>query len=266
MSDWELVAEENEQEHPQQNNRGPYDALRDVFYGAIKGGLWEPGKFLGNIATGGNLEKIPGYKQYIPFVDKLVESIQSPNKSPGGESLKIAGEFALPVGGAARLGYRGFRAGINALPPLTRRGLESLYENADRIAGEEGVQGLVHPRQVVRQTENFLEGLNVPVGQRLEHAVSGQYGGARDIKNVLGQLSRSLPAQSGERIGASNLRSDWINSILRGLEEGNYPRTLEATQHAESEYARSQRLKNLIRQGSRHATGLSILDLLLNRV
>src|ERR1700732_3013947 len=102
LAEWEAKKEQikqqpSEPDYSHQDQRGLTDALRDTGYGAVHG-LWEGGKMLGNAMTGGNLEKIPGYKQYIPFAEKQIEKIKSPNPSPVGDALKIGGEF-LPVEG-----------------------------------------------------------------------------------------------------------------------------------------------------------------------
>lgn len=251
-------------DYSQQYKRNIGDTLRDVAYGAIHG-PWEAGKLGGNILTGGNLEKLPGYKQYIPFMEKMIESVKSPYASPAGDIAQTVGEFAPAVlGGAAEArAIPAVRAAIRRIPSITRRGMERPYAEALRTAAEEGVGGLAHPPELAQQTEQFLQSQNVPMGTRLERALSGEYGGGIDVKNTLGQLSRSLPFNSGERIGAQNLRADWMNSLLRELERGGFHRTHQATRHAEEHYARSARLREALGALARHGSGLTTLRGLL---
>lgn len=254
----------DDKDYSNQDKRGVFDSLRDTGYGLVKG-----------VVGGLDALRSPLDKKFIesqggkePDINQQLNKIKSPYPSPAGEVLQKVGEYApLALGGLNALrGTEAVQGALRGLPSLTKKGMSRPYIRAAETATEEGVSGLQHPESLVNQTRDFLQSQNVPSGTRLERAASGEYEGTNDIKNVLGQLSRSLPFNSGEKIGAQNLHADWINSLLRGLEEGGFTKTHEATKHAQEHYAKSAKLRSALTGLASHASGYSTLRAILHQV
>ena len=245
-------------DYSQQYKRNIGDTLRDVAYGAVHA-PWELGKLGGKALTGGHLEEIPGYKQAIPFVNKLIESIKSPYPSPGGELAKTIGEFAIPEVKGAKLGYQALKKGASKLPAITQKGMSKLYTQADKTAIEEGVQGLEHDPALLKRMEKFFNKIKFDAGDKLKKVSQGAYSEGGDIKNALGQLSRRLPFDSVESIEAGGLHADFAKSLLDALKKGGFKKTYADRLKAETEYARSQKLRKVTGEGLKYATGYNAL-------
>ena len=254
----------NSPDYSQQTKRGLSDSLRDLGYGLTKG-----------VVGGLNALRSPLDDKFIqalgkkaPDVNEVIDKIKSPYPSPGGNALQKAGEYGPMLLSALNLARSApaIEVAIGRIPSITRRGMERPYAQAARTAVEENVGGLQHPPELMQQTREFLESQNVPMGNRLERMLSGEYGGARETRSTLGQLSRSLPFNSGERVGAGNLHADVGRSTLSELERLGFPRTHAATRHADEHYARSQRLRSLLTDAFRHVSGLSTLRTILRHL
>lgn len=254
----EKLNQSEEPDYSQQYKRNFGDTIRDTAYGAVHA-PWEIGKLGGNLLTGGHLEEIPGYKQYVPFMEKMIESIKSPYPSPGGDAAKLVGEFALPEAKGVKLGYQALKKGASKLPAITQKGMSKLYSEADKIALEEDVKGLQHPPELIKQTQDFLKKIKFSAGNKLKNAESGEYGAGKEIKNIFGKLSRRLPYNSAESIEAEGLHADWVKSLTKAIKEGGFKKTHEAHLKADTEYARSQKLRKVTGEVLKYGTGLNAL-------
>lgn len=245
-------------DYSQQYKRNIGDTLRDTAYGAVKP-LWEAGKLGGNVLTGGHIDEVPGYKQYIPFMEKMIESIKSPYPSPGGEAAKLVGEFAIPEAKVTKLGYQALKKGAAKLPAITQKGMSKLYTQADKSAIEEGVQGLEHEPELLKRMKKFFNKIEFDAEDKLKKVSEGAYLEGGDIKNALGKLSRRLPFDSAESIEAEGLHADFAKSLLDSLKKGGFNKTYADRLKAETEYARSQKLRKLSGEILKYGTGFNAL-------
>lgn len=248
----------SEPDYSHQDQRGVVDALRDTGYGAIHG-AWDFGKMMGNAVTGGNFEKIPGYKQYIPFMEKQIEKIKSPNPSPVGDALKIAGEFLPIEGKAAQVGVAGIRKSLSKLPSLTNKGRTKAYEEAIKIANEEGAKGLQHNPQLIQDVGDFYARHELPAGQHLSGLGKGSVESALNVKNTLGKLSRKYGVEPFAQTSAENLHGELGQSIMHALKQGGFHRSAGALSHAEQNYKRSMQLKNLLLESLKNVSGVNLV-------
>lgn len=249
-------------DYSNQDQRGLMDALRDTGYGAVHG-LLEGGKMLGNAVTGGNLEKIPGYKQYIPFMDKQIEKIQSPNPSPVGDALKIGGEFLPIEGKALELGLKGIKKGVSKLPSLTNRGRTAAYDLFHRISTEEGAQGLKHHPDLIKDIEKFYAEHKVIGTQDLAGLGQGSVEAAVNVKNTLGKLARKYGIEGVAQTNAENLHGKVGESIVQALKHGGFGRSAGALSHADTNYKHSMQLKNMLLDSLKNVSGFNIASGLL---
>lgn len=262
VSDPDLIAELDKQvekkspkkpDFSQQYKRNFGDTLRDVGYGVVHG-PWEAGKLLGNVVTGGHLEDIPGYKQYIPFMNEQIEKIKSPYPSPWSGVEHGVGEFAVPGIAAGYKGYKAVKTGLSKLPSLTNRGREAAYNAVNENRIKEGVSTLEYPTKLLKSIKKFYSKHDIETGERLDKLLSGDFEAALDIKNALGKLSRKFNLDPKIQEEAAGLHVDLGKALKSGLKNAKHHETQGALEYADTNYARSMQLQDALKSIGKFVT------------
>jgi len=236
---------ESQNKYSEQYKRTPIDIVRNALHGGLSG-LEKTGETLGNIATLGNLEKIPGYDKYLPWLRQGIESLKPQNASPTGDFVDRASETAAKLIGPG-FAFRQIPRAVETAHAIRQaipliRNTRLPYQQFTQAVEDTGATARIDPA-LLRDVEAFHEGTPYQSGRLTQRAAEGDIASIRKLKQDLGAIKRSWRTPEGRDIPAGRLESDLAEALARALREGDNPELADMRRAADTGFAGTARVK-----------------------
>ncbi len=137
------------------------------------------------------------------------------------QAIQLGTEFALPIGGSLKYGYKGLRAGLKAASelPLTRKMAAKPLVRAEKAIGERNITNIPISNDLIKESKKIFK--DDPYYKHLlEQAKQGDYRAQFTLQSDLGKKAHDLSRSSSgaERFSAERVKR-LKDQVLEGMKK-----------------------------------------------
>ena len=197
----------------------------------------------------GFAEKIPHFNEENDY-SKMLGITGEPTMSD--KAIQFVSEFALPVGGAAKLGEKGLMAAAKKLSrlPITKNMATKSLKEAQALSDTRNAHPGPLPDEIISDARQFFPN-TAPYRRLIENALSGEYRPVFEMQSDLWKEANALknPFKSfgTYRHGqaAEEVRDRMLEAFRKQLTEKGHGDIAKLKQQGQKEYRQYQKFKKL---------------------